>query len=173
MTPYGFFENGGLYSEQINVDALKDESLGIDKVVLDLVILRNYEEQMTRQDFVKNDAWTLSPLVTFSQKFVIRGFHLLDWVLQIDNSGIEHSSIITYYKKILSAINGLLIIILLTIALLWNFSFFISGERLRKMMLTYFIVVIVVNFSVPLVRLSIDGANMLQNVFLYTQDSET
>lgn len=107
----------------------------------------------------------------YSQKFVIRGFHLLDWVLQIDNSGIENSSIVNYYKKILNAINGLLIVILLLIAVMWNFSLFISSSRLRNIMLTYFIVVLVVNFSVPILRLGIDFSNMLQNVFLYTNDS--
>lgn len=86
-TPYGFYEDDGLYSETINVDAVTDPDLGVDKVLVDLVLLRNQEEQMTFQNpDVANAAWILSPFVTFSQKFVLRGFHLLDWVLQIDNT---------------------------------------------------------------------------------------
>lgn len=62
--------------------------------------------------------------------------------------------------------------VLLVIALMWNFSLFIPKDRLRNIMLTYLIISIAINFSAPVIKLGIDGSNMLQNVFLHTTDND-
>lgn len=70
-----------------------------------MIIKRNNDEQLPLATPDLTDEWKVSELLTFSQRFVIRGFHTLDWVLQIDNDGINHSSILSYYNKILNAVN--------------------------------------------------------------------
>jgi hypothetical protein len=184
--PYGFWnENmngippGGVYSETIPIKTILDSST-TQKIVSDLIIMRNDNETMPQippDSSVAYDTstttWTRSELVTFAEKFALRAFHALDWTLKVDNYGVDHTSIAKYYNKITNVVNGLLILIILVIAFLWNFSIVIPRSRLRRIMIMYVIVSLVVNFSTPFIKLIIDGSNILQNSFMTTQDTTT
>ena len=183
--PYGFWnENmngippGGIYSETIPIKTILD-SPTTQKIVSDLIIIRNDNETMPQIPpdssvaYNTSTTWTRSELVTFAEKFALRAFHALDWTLKADNYGVDHTSIAKYYNKITNVVNGLLILIILVIAFLWNFSIVIPRSRLRRIMIMYVIVSLVVNFSTPVIKLIIDGSNILQNSFMTTQDTTT
>lgn len=49
ITPYGFLEEGSLLKESFNLQRLKDSDSEIDKVILDLVLIRDLSLSLPRQ----------------------------------------------------------------------------------------------------------------------------
>lgn len=120
-----------------------------------------------------SDQWTPDNFITFVQQFTIRAHHTLDWVLQIDGTGLEHSSVSKYYSRIVSVANGLLILVILGFALMWNFRALIPIYVFRRVMLLLFGVAVIMNLSGPLIKVIIQGADVLANAFMYTTDGVT
>lgn len=169
-TPYGYFDNPPqwIFSEQIDFGKIAADT---KKIQSDLVIMQNEDVDIIKYlPDPTGFSWLPDEMVTFAQKFTLRAHHALDWTLKIDNYGVDHSSISDYYKKIINTANALLILIILVIAFLWNFSAIVSKATLRRMLILYAIVSIVVNLSAPFVKLLIDGSNILQDTFLQTTE---
>jgi len=182
--PYGLWNKdeagapaGGIYEETIDFLSIFTQNPNVKTIVVDLIVMRHEGRLMPlivppSTNNVQSN-WIPSELVTYVQQFAIRAHHALDWILKIDNWGVDHTAITKYYNKITSVVNGFLILIILVIALMWNFSIVIPRSRLRKVMMMYVIVSIVVNFSTPVIKLIIDGSNILQTSFMVTKDKQT
>ena len=91
---------------------------------------------------------------------------MLDWVLGVHDAGFYNEAINNIYKKVINIVNGFLIIALLLIAAAWNFSFLISTKNLRRALMFFALLSIVVTFMLPASRLVIDLAETVQGSFL-------
>ncbi|QQR83308.1 type IV secretion system protein [Candidatus Peregrinibacteria bacterium] len=116
---------------------------------------------------VENDPyWQPSTALTVALKFLIRGKETLAWRLGMESEHSDTLSVESAYHQVLSVINSLFIVALLIIAALWMFSLFIPRHYLRQVVLLFVAAVLLVNFSLPITRLFIQGAHLLQSTFL-------
>lgn len=110
--------------------------------------------------------------MTFVGRMARQSNIMLDWVLKLHDTGFHNQEIDNLFKKITNLINGLLIIALIIIAAAWNFTLFIPTQQLRKLLIIFALVSIVINFTLPLNRLIIDLADSVQSSFLTKSDGE-
>lgn len=176
--------NGQIYLAQGNsltgytcTDTLCEDQIqagnGVNKI--DLVIMRNDEEEIaptSSSDLIVGDNAEYSQLITMIGKFTIRSGALLDWSLAINETGLRNTKIEQIFNKFLNIANGLFIISLLAIAFLWNFSALLPKSTLKKMLAYFAIAMILVNFTLPLTRLVVDGANLVQDSLLIKSTAE-
>lgn len=87
---------------------------------------------------------------------------MLDWVLHIHDSGLYNYQINTVYTRVINIVNGFLIVLLLTIAAAWNFSFLVSTKKLKQVLVYFVMISVIINFTLPLVRLTVDVADAVQ-----------
>lgn len=111
-----------------------------------------------------------SELITFAGKMLEKSQKMLDWTLNINDAGFYNQAINNIFKKVISVINGFLIIALLIIAAMWNFAALISTKTLRQMLFVFAFISIIVNFTLPIGRLGIDLAESVQASFLTKSD---
>ncbi|MFH0820476.1 MAG: type IV secretion system protein [Candidatus Peregrinibacteria bacterium] len=115
---------------------------------------------------VAGPEWKKSEWLTGGLKFLVRGREALSWVIGIDNAGFDNPALNTSYTTVLTIVNSLFILGLLAIAAMWMFSLLIPRQQLKRVILVYVFAVIFVNFALPVNRLLIDGANLLQKTLL-------
>ncbi len=145
--------------------------------LIDLVILQDGDLpplELAGADLEPGNNAEYSSLVTAVGNFTARSSSLLDWSLKIDENGLRNPKIEQIFNKFLNIANGLFIITLLGIALMWNFSVLIPKGVLKKSLAYFIIAMITVNFALPITRLAVDGANLIQNsLFQVTTTEET
>ena len=107
-----------------------------------------------------------SQLVTIAGNFFLRSSVLLNWALDIEETGIRHQKITEIYKIFLQLANGFFIIAILAIAFLFNFVAFLPKDSSKKILFLLIFSAIFINFSLPISRVLIDGSNIIQETFL-------
>lgn len=113
-----------------------------------------------------------SAVLTLVGQLAYKSNLMLNWALNLQDSGFYNQEINGMYKRVINVINGFLVIALLLIAAAWNFSFLISTKKLKQALIYFTIVSVIVNFTLPLNRLVIDVADAVQGSFLTKSDGE-
>ncbi|QQS59190.1 hypothetical protein IPN35_06440 [Candidatus Peregrinibacteria bacterium] len=104
--------------------------------------------------------------ITNVGQFFRRSAAMLGWTLEITNEGYKNSKIEGIALVIRNIVNGLIILSIMGIAALWIFSALIPAQVVRRSTTLILISAIVVNFAMPMMRLVLDGASIIQRTFL-------
>lgn len=104
--------------------------------------------------------------ITNVGQFFRRSAAMLGWALEITNEGYRNGKIEALALVIRNIVNGLIILAIMGIAALWIFSALIPAQVVRRSTTLILISAIVVNFAMPVMRLVLDGAGIVQRTFL-------
>ena len=159
--PFGYTTDGGVKAGNVILDANQRNTVELVIKATDTTGIRtdttNYLD-LEQQGAGQNP----DTLVTFVGKFAVRARDALNWVLAIDEVGTGNQVIVNLYQQSLNIVNGLLIVALLVIAVLWNFQILVSRSYLRRISLIFVLVAVGLNLVLGFNRLALDMANVIQ-----------
>lgn len=141
------------------------------RYIINLVAVR--EKMPSQWDNViqvpeSDTSYHMSSWLTDILLFYKRSREALRWVFAIDEIWIDNEIIKEYSLKVLTVVNYLFLIVLLWIALMWNFSSIISHYQIKKTILYFFMAMILMNFSGSLLTTATKLTYLVENIFLNT-----
>ncbi len=111
-------------------------------------------------------------IVTNTGQFFRRAAAMLGWSLEITDAGFDNIKINDIALIVRDIVNGIIILAILGLAVMWVFSALIPAQTMRQTTALVFMSAIICNFAVPAVKLLLDGAQVVQATFLTREVTE-